>query len=262
MSNEIVYPAGFKPEYPPHGFTNPLNSRAPVLFASVTDSTMNAARACPDELKMHGMVFRTDFQTGGRGRFSERKWDSEPGDNLLFTVLLSREITGLNAIPVRTGLGVARALETYCPGRVSIKWPNDILVDGRKICGILCESGNSWIYAGIGININQEFFQGAAFRTRPTSLFLSIHEKKELSGILHVALKSLEESLHDESWASGVNSRLAWMNCTVSFESGAGDNTVQTGILRGITPEGALRVEQEHGESVFYAGEVSHLTAL
>lgn len=116
----------------------------------------------------HGDVFTADFQTAGRGRLDHR-WESPEGTNLLMSVVLS--VGGLPpdevaTLPLVAGLAVAKGLlglrtrgdsavgEAF-RGRLAVKWPNDVLVDGKKIAGILCERRGDCVIVGIGVNVRQ-----------------------------------------------------------------------------------------------------------
>lgn len=108
-----------------------------------------------------GLVILADSQTAGRGR-QGRTWFSRPGDCLSFSMLLKPEVKPEMAatLPLVAGIAVAAALEKFLPREeIAIKWPNDILAGGRKICGILCEMSAQGetvrhVVAGIGINVN------------------------------------------------------------------------------------------------------------
>lgn len=108
----------------------------------------------------HGFVLYADYQTAGRGRGAARVWDCAPGKGLLFTVLL--RFAGNADIPplltMRAGLAVALALDELFPQltrAVLIKWPNDIMISGRKAAGILTESDGKNVLIGTGLNIAQ-----------------------------------------------------------------------------------------------------------
>lgn len=127
----------------------------PVIWSrrtgSTNDDAVGAARAGAPE----GLVIGTDFQESGRGRRG-RTWLAEPGDALLFSILLRPRVPTADAgvLPILAAVAVAEVLGD----RAGIVWPNDILVDGRKVCGILCElsadeTGTAWVVAGIGVNV-------------------------------------------------------------------------------------------------------------
>lgn len=132
-----------------------------------TESTNLDARA-----GRSGDVFTADEQTAGRGRLDHR-WLAEPGANLLLSAVL--DVAGLApgevaTLPLAVGLAVRDAVADLLPGRVvALKWPNDVLVEGRKIAGILCERRDDCVVAGVGLNVGQTTFP-AELAGRATSL--------------------------------------------------------------------------------------------
>ena len=114
-------------------------------------------------------VFTADYQTAGRGRL-DHKWHSPPGANLLMSAVLP--VGGLppdvvSTLPLVVGLAVARGLSPLLAGPVPtsvagpvpmIKWPNDVLIEGRKVAGILCERNDDKVIAGIGVNVKPQEF--------------------------------------------------------------------------------------------------------
>ena len=138
-----------------------------IHHSQVTASTNLDARQ-----GSHGDVFSADMQTAGRGRL-DHKWHSRAGQNLLFSAVV--DIAGLepghvSTFPLVVGLAVAKTLSKKVNG-VMLKWPNDIWVNGRKICGILCERFNDNIIAGVGVNVKETSFPDD-IASRSTSLAL------------------------------------------------------------------------------------------
>lgn len=126
------------------------------------DSTNDYAKRQAETRAPEGEVYFADFQTGGRGQF-ERKWVSPAGKNLLFSVLLRPPLSPAEA-PILTQIAcrsVAEALRAHYGIACTIKKPNDLLVNGRKICGILTEATSSSpkkvesVIIGAGLNVNQ-----------------------------------------------------------------------------------------------------------
>ena len=107
-----------------------------------------------------GTVVIAESQSSGKGRL-KRVWHSPPGVNLYTSVILRPSFKTMRApqISIAAGVAVAETLNPYCGGRAELKWPNDVLIGGKKICGILAqmktvESGIDFVVVGIGININ------------------------------------------------------------------------------------------------------------
>lgn len=120
-------------------------------------STMDEAKRRAQEGVEEGTVILAEEQTGGRGRF-DRQWVSEPG-NLYFSVVLQPSLHGLPYISVISGVAVARAVRKSLGLTPTIKWPNDVRIRGKKLCGILVESSIQdslvqYAIMGIGINVS------------------------------------------------------------------------------------------------------------
>ena len=123
------------------------------------DSTNDYIKEHLEELENFECVFTTN-QTNGKGR-TGHTWVSEPGKNIAFSLLINDDnnVKKYNLISILSSIAVADYLELLGAQNVKIKWPNDVYVNDKKICGILLE-GNlpKYIILGVGINVNQEFF--------------------------------------------------------------------------------------------------------
>lgn len=117
-----------------------------IVELQTVDSTNDHAKALARKGAAHGTVVWAHAQTAGRGR-QGNDWVSIPG-NLFMTMIVPRDITGLPFL-------VAVALANVIPADVRLKWPNDAILNGKKIAGILIEteSGANWAVVGIGVNI-------------------------------------------------------------------------------------------------------------
>ena len=147
----------------------------------------------------HGDVFTADYQTAGRGRL-DHKWLSPPKANLMMSVVLSVEGLApeqVATLPLVIGLSVCKAIHSLLSLRhlcapfaannkvlatkgaqgghreISLKWPNDVLIDGKKIAGILCERNGDNVIAGIGVNVGQTEFD-KEIAERATSLAITV----------------------------------------------------------------------------------------
>lgn len=163
-----------------------------VIRLSETSSTNSALKEMCDAV--HGTIVDAASQTAGRGQRGN-SWEAQPGKNLTFSILLrpdGLEAARQFAVSCVVAIAIARVLEKYLadyPEEVAIKWPNDIYVGDRKICGILIENVvNGRLLAssvaGIGINVNQrQFFSDAP---NPVSL-------TQLTGLTYNLPELLEE---------------------------------------------------------------------
>jgi len=128
-----------------------------ILFFEQIDSTNIEARARALQGAPEGMVILAEAQSQGKGRLG-RSWISPAGINLYLSVIL-RPAMALERVPMITlmaGIASAKALKRVTGLEVKIKWPNDLLIQGKKVAGILTEAepGNQFIILGIGVNVN------------------------------------------------------------------------------------------------------------
>ncbi|MCR4578469.1 MAG: biotin--[acetyl-CoA-carboxylase] ligase [Clostridiales bacterium] len=135
-----------------------------IIYYESVDSTNLKLKQLADTVP-NGTAVIADCQTAGRGRLG-RNWLSRPGDGACFSVLVKdNRLTSLNAegLVFCCALAAADALRELSGKEILIKWPNDLILNGKKLCGILCESGFDgdklkWTVCGIGINLNAESF--------------------------------------------------------------------------------------------------------
>lgn len=142
-----------------------------VLFYRTLGSTMDAAREAALAGADEGTVVIADEQTAGRGRL-RRTWFS-PRGNIALSVILRPSRSELSSMVMLAALAAAGAIESASGLSAGIKWPNDILVGGRKVCGILIETdagGCGYSIIGVGINVNLDPAQYAEIEATATSL--------------------------------------------------------------------------------------------
>ena len=199
-----------------------------------------------------------DEQSAGRGRL-DRKWYTPRGTALAFSLLLrptAEEKQYLTRIVGLAALAIADMLRTRSLS-AQIKWPNDVLLNGCKVAGILVESvwsGEAVDYLVIGIGVN--IFQGAVppaelLQFPATSLEKSLGPAIEREKILHDILAgiiALRPHLETDSFISSWEKALAFRGEHVQVEEGSG--AVITGKLLGLEPDGSLRLSNEAGKSV------------
>ena len=181
----------------------------------------------------HGSLVAANAQSSGRGRFPERRWVSEPGKNLLFTLFL--DPAAASALPIRIGSALCDAATIY--GRSlgasfaappKLKWPNDLMFADRKAAGILCESGSSGVFAGIGLNCNQLTFP-PGLETKATSLALESGREVDRWALLELFLEALAGVLRDADWRRRAESLLWRMGEPALFLPGNAASSAGTG---------------------------------
>lgn len=136
---------------------------------------------------------KSKYQTNGKGR-NKRRWYSPNGENLLFSFLLKEKdiIDNYKFLSITIASVILEKLNQLGMENVSLKWPNDIYVNDKKICGILLEGRiPEYIVVGVGLNVNQKEFSGI-YRVTPTSIFLQLNRKIDINELF----LSIENSLY------------------------------------------------------------------
>lgn len=204
-----------------------------------------------------GAVAAAEEQTAGRGRLG-RVWEAPPGRALLCSIVL-RPPAGRPApqISIAAGVAVARALEATAPALAPrIKWPNDVLLDGHKVCGILAEARDGVVVLGIGLNVNQEAGDFPPTpHYPPTSLRVATGREHARAPLLAELLWQLEQAY--DAWCAGGLAALHDELAQRDFLAGRAVlvNGAATTAL-GIDPSGALAVEVAGVRRLVESGEV------
>ena len=170
-----------------------------IIHKSVTASTnADAHHGKP------GDVFTADFQTAGRGRL-DHVWKSCAGKNLMMSAVV--DVSGLEpertaTFPLVVGLSVCEAVESMGQSlQALLKWPNDVLVGGRKLAGILCERFGDSVIAGVGVNVGErEFPSDIADRATSLSLLLPAGAVPAVDEVCDAVLERLAANL--PAWRS------------------------------------------------------------
>lgn len=233
-----------------------------------TDSTNSDAARAGRAGAPEGTVVIADSQRRGRGRLG-RSWASPPGVNLYCSVLLRPRLPAEESalLPLVAGIAVAEAVDGSTESRAGLKWPNDVVVGGRKIAGILCEmevdGGAHFVVVGMGVNLNgdRESFP-PEIRPLATSALLETGRPVERARFAADLLSALdaryEGFLHDgfSALLPAWSERDVLRGCRVSVRVG---EEVVEGVATGITERGRLRVESTSGAREIVAGDVTVL---
>ena len=236
-----------------------------LLRLDSVSSTNDVARDLALSGASEGLCVIAREQTAGRGR-QARSWSSPPGEGLYLSLILRPSITASASgiITLAAAVAVAETLRLDLEIAADIKWPNDVLVAGRKICGILVEAaieGDRLQYAvmGIGVNLAQRSFP-EELGDDATSLRMVTGRVVEPEAFMQLLLPRLEHwYLAAMSEAAGVRARWEELSssghdCRVRVESSEG---AIEGVTRGLTAGGALIVELATGERLeIVAGDV------
>jgi BirA family biotin operon repressor/biotin-[acetyl-CoA-carboxylase] ligase len=179
-----------------------------LFFHRTLPSTNSEAMLLAQGGGEHGIVVVADSQTAGRGRRS-RTWFSPPEMNLYASILirpLVRKIPAadwLSWIPLTTAIAAAESIQQVAGLSVSLKWPNDLLLEGQKVGGILCESGTDesrepFVVIGLGLNVNAPLtLFPAELATLATSLIEQTRQPVDRSRLLAQFLLDLEHALDE-----------------------------------------------------------------
>jgi BirA family transcriptional regulator, biotin operon repressor / biotin---[acetyl-CoA-carboxylase] ligase len=234
------------------------------------DSTNRVALDLGHSGEEEGAVVLAEEQTTGRGR-AGHSWHSERASGIYVTVLLRPKLSPVQAplLTMMAGLAAHAAIQAQTGTAVDLKWPNDLLLDGKKIGGILTEmhaepSAIKFVIVGIGLNVNQEKFP-SELSTIATSLRVQTgrtHSRLELL----VRLLREFESGYNRFLAEGASSVVERFAAISSYTHGkrvrvANGKDSFTGVTAGLAPEGLLLVKQDNGQVLtVIAGDVTEVS--
>ena len=200
-------------------------------------------------------------QTAGRGRRG-RTWLGAPGESLAMSVLLPQISTGASApswLPLLVGVAVVSSLREVGLSDASLKWPNDVLISGKKLAGILCEAlPGGGIIAGIGLNISFSDYP-------PAPLATSLAEQRlvdgtTVDGLVSKIVKHLKKMVSLTPEEVLESARGAMMTLGLSVEVVEADGTRWTGSAHDLNAEGLLAVRDQSGVNrLLAAADVEHL---
>ena len=209
-------------------------------------------------LKDHGegtMVVATDYQTAGKGCGSNA-WESERGKNLTFSMLIHPDgIAAREQFRITEVVSVAlcRTLQPYIYNKVEIKWPNDIYVGDRKLCGILIENrlqGNVIVdcIIGIGLNVNQRVFLSDA--PNPVSMYQLTGQETDREALLADFLQTFDQEWQNKTNGSEYRELLYRKGKDGLYEAKTGRFVAR---LADVLPDGRLLLVDEEGKEHAYA---------
>jgi BirA family biotin operon repressor/biotin-[acetyl-CoA-carboxylase] ligase len=237
------------------------------LYLESVNSTSTYLAAMGPAEAVHGTVVAADHQTAGRGRM-QRTWFSPPGTNLYFSILLRPDIVPVQApqLALVTAAALLKVLKNKFTGlHPEVKWPNDILVQGRKLAGILCEMHAEvdrihHVIIGIGMNVNskRDSYPG---ELRDSAISLrdatgKVSSRQELIAAILTEMEKCYERWLKEGLLPFIefleeNSAIKDREITVVLQNGE-----IPGIARGLSGDGSLILETPDGRHSLASGEV------
>ena len=236
-----------------------------VHFARETDSTNLWIKRLAKEGASEGTLALAEFQSAGRGRLG-RSWEVPEGTSVMMSILLRPKFEPQYAPTLTLVMGMAVAKSVKNLGfDVSIKWPNDVVVSHKKICGILTEMGVrdgkiDYAVIGVGINVNiKEFPEEMA--DKATSLYLESgkeFDRSQIPGLVMEAFEKYYEKFAATCDLSGLKEEYESILANYNQPVRVLAKEPYEGVARGITDGGELLVEKTDGTIVAVsAGEVS-----
>lgn len=239
-----------------------------IRYYETAGSTNDLALEWLENGAVDGSLVAADTQTAGRGRM-DRRWVTRGGAALAFSLILRptpAEAARLGLFSPLAGLAVCLALQNEYGITAKIKWPNDVLIDRRKVCGILAEA--AWdgaevrgVVIGVGVNVSIAALPPAAELLFPaTSVEAALGEAPERAGLLRAVLAHLfnwRKKLSTDAFLAEWDARLAFKGEAVRVEQ-AGRPPL-SGRLLGVAPGGELRVLIDNNEEVLVTAGDVHL---
>jgi BirA family transcriptional regulator, biotin operon repressor / biotin---[acetyl-CoA-carboxylase] ligase len=228
-----------------------------IRLAETSSTNLHAVQLLSGVRPPEGTVVITDHQLNGMGQ-GDNRWESEPGKNLTFSLILYPVFSADRQFILNKALtlGIHAYLQSELPeSAVSVKWPNDIYIGGRKACGILIRNsviGTRFDYAvaGIGLNVNQTHFVSNA--PNPVSMKMVSGKEYDLNRELEKLLVSLSawykvaaegrETRIEKAYQQVLYRRMEWHEYELK-------NRTITARITGTSPYGQLLLEENSGET-------------
>jgi len=228
-----------------------------VRFDTVT-STQDIAFRLASLGATEGTTILARYQSGGRGRVG-RRWITEPGDALLFSIILRPTVPPgcLSSLSILVADAIASSLYSLHGLSAAIKWPNDVLLGGRKLSGVLIQVRGDVAVMGVGINLSG---RPGALPDGATSIREhagAAHDGEELLADILTGIDGRYRSVvagEGGSLIAAVNDRLWLRGSRVSIDDGG---RIVSGTLRGLREDGALLLDTENGTCAIVSGELA-----
>jgi BirA family biotin operon repressor/biotin-[acetyl-CoA-carboxylase] ligase len=235
----------------------------PLHYFQTIGSTNQEAKQLASDNAPEGTLVIADEQTAGRGRLG-REWITPRGSDLASTFVLRPNliIQRLGHMALMGGLAAAQAIENTTGLSPQLKWPNDVCIEGRKVCGVLAETSIrneciEWVVLGIGINVNLGPPSSMMVNRTATSLATEVGRKVDRLALLVNLSKELDaiySELGSQAILDAWEARMLWRGKLVRVLSSSSSSTDE-GVLLGLTPEGLMRLQHKDGGEVAVSDE-------
>lgn len=227
-----------------------------LVYMQSIGSTNDIAKQLAEAGEAEGAIVLTDYQTAGRGRLA-RSWVAPARSSVLMSILLKPRLRPdqIGRLTMAASLGACAAIQTETELNAQIKWPNDILVNGKKCAGILAESVMGanlaeYVIVGLGANVNFSVTSVVGIPANATTIADELGREFSRERLVIALLSEIERYYLRLSWGDAERlraewkSRLATLGQNVSARDG---NRVVEGIAQDVDVDGALLVREEDG---------------
>jgi len=209
-----------------------------IKYFETTPSTNDEAKKYLDKDNRHGYVIVTKTQTNGRGR-RNNKWFSVPNKSLTFSIIINQnKIKNKQLLSIMPAVAITKAIQKNSNLQCNIKWPNDIMLNNKKIGGILIETKFDYAVIGIGLNVNENYNDlNTHIKNNSTSLRINKAPIIKLEILLANILNVLEECCNQKN-QNLINEWLNYcdhINKEIKFHQ---NNNIVSGIFKGINEKG------------------------
>jgi BirA family transcriptional regulator, biotin operon repressor / biotin---[acetyl-CoA-carboxylase] ligase len=231
---------------------------SPVVCHTIhTFETVDSTQAVLGRLAANGApegtVVAARHQTAGRGSRGKQWWDA-PGESLMFSALLRPGVPIARApqLSLVSGVGVVDALHTCCDVDARIRWPNDVLIEGKKVCGVLPEAVShadgrvNYVLLGIGINVHQREFP-LELRDTATSLLLATGVMHDRAQLLSAMLTALDRRYGEWLSSGFAELRVEWRKRAAMLGQRVRMRDGSEGLAVDVDDTGALLVDTGRG---------------
>lgn len=237
-----------------------------IIIMKSVDSTNEEVKRLAALGEKSGLILASAQQTAGKGRLG-RAWKSNPDSGIYFTLLIRPELppSDISSITLAAGYAVCLAIRDYMGCDAKIKWPNDIIIGNKKVCGILTEMAAQsdridFVAIGIGINVNDTEFP-EEIKNKATSLFLETGKKTDRNDFFRHVIKSLDNVISSflVSIAFEDVQKFKTICATIGKQVSCrrGNKDIE-GVAVDITTSGELVVKESKGDTVIInSGEVT-----
>ena len=236
-----------------------------IIYYPLIDSTNRAARKRALQGGAHGWIILANEQSAGRGRLN-RTWDSQAGEDILASIIVYPHLppSDVFQLTMIASIAIVQAIERICTVNCGIKWPNDIFLNGKKLCGILSEGqvGDrmEFMVIGIGLNVNSSMTDRKELTSTAISLRDATGRHHDRNALIIAILENFNH-LYASAGRDAERIKCLWEKHAMMLDhkvSVHSDDDVISGIACGIMPDGRLIVRESSGhEHLIVCGDLS-----